>query len=168
MAKYSKHGQSPSLVARNSGGVSERQRNGPALLVTEERAPPTTVRAMPEYLSPAWFTEADSLLRSSEVLSAQSKGVYLVLEQRVSKDDAATVWHVRFADGTVSMTRGPADAADVIFVCDVATAEGIRSGNQSAQAAFMDGALLVEGSIHSLLAHAELFAVLDDVLGPLR
>lgn len=123
---------------------------------------------MPEYLSPTWFTEADSLLRSSEVLSAQSKGVHLVLEQRVGEGDAATVWHVRFADGTVSMTQGPADTADVIFACDAETSEGIRSGKQSAQTAFIDGELLVEGSIHSLLAHAELFAALDDVLGPLR
>ncbi len=155
-------------MASSSGGAAEGQRNGPKLVVTEERASPTTVRAMPEYLSPTWFTEADSLLRSSEVLSAQSKGVHLVLEQRVGEGNTATVWHVRFADGTVSMTQGPADEPDVVFVCDVATAEGIRSGKQSAQAAFIDGALRVEGSIHSLLAHAELFAVLDDVLGPLR
>ena len=123
---------------------------------------------MPEYLSPAWFTEADSLLRSSEVLNALSQGVHLVLEQRVGEGDTATVWHVRFVDGIVSMTQGPADKPDVIFVCDAATAEGIRSGKQSAQTAFMDGALLVKGSINALLAHAELFAALNDVLGPLR
>lgn len=155
-------------MACSSGGAQKRQRNGPKLVVTEERASPTTVRAMPEYLSPAWFTEADSLLRSSEALSKLSQDVHLALEQRVGEGNTATVWHVRFADGTVSMTQGPADEPDVVFVCDVATAEGIRSGALSAQAAFIAGDLRIEGSIHSLLAHAELFAVLDDVLGPLR
>jgi putative sterol carrier protein len=123
---------------------------------------------MPAYLSPAWFTEADALLRSSEAMSAQSKGVQLVLEQRVGKADSATVWHVRFADGVVSMAEGPADSADVVFISDGATAQGIRDGSLSAQAAFIAGELRVEGSINALLEHAEMFAALEDVLGPLR
>ena len=123
---------------------------------------------MPEYLSPAWITEADALLRASEILSTQSKGIWLVLEQRVSDGDTETVWQVQFADGVVSMTAGSADAADVVFVSDVATAEGIRTGSLSAQAAFIAGDLRVEGSINALLEHGELFASLEDVLGPLR
>ena len=168
VAENSKHGQSPSFVARSSGGAKRTQRNGPTLKVTEHRALAATVRAMPEYLSPAWFTEADALLRASETLIAQSQGVEFVLEQRVGEADAATVWHVRFADGVVSMTAGPADSADVVFASDTATAEGIRNGSLSAQAAFIAGDLRVEGSINALLAHAELFAALEDVLGPLR
>lgn len=123
---------------------------------------------MPKYLSPAWIAEADALLRASEILSTQSKGIWLVLEQRVSDGDTETVWQVRFADGVVSMTAGSADAADVVFVSDVATAEGIRTGSLSAQAAFIAGDLRVEGSINALLEHGELFASLEDVLGPLR
>ena len=123
---------------------------------------------MPAYLSPAWFTEADALLRSSETMSAQSQGVQLVLEQRVGESDSVTVWHVRFADGVVSMAAGPADSADVVFVSDTATAEGIRDGSLSAQDAFIAGDLRVEGSINALLEHAEMFAALTDVLGPLR
>ena len=123
---------------------------------------------MPAYLSPTWFTEADALLRSSEAMSTQSQGVHLVLEQRVGKGDSATIWHVRFTDGVVSMAEGPADSADVVFVSDTATAEGIRDGSLSAQAAFIAGDLRVEGSINALLEHAEMFAALTDVLGPLR
>ena len=123
---------------------------------------------MPAYLSPAWFSEADALLRSSETMSTQSQGVQLVLEQRVGNSDSPIVWHVRFADGVVSMTEGPADSADVVFVSDTATAEGIRDGSLSAQAAFIAGDLRVEGSINALLEHAEMFAALEDVLGPLR
>ena len=123
---------------------------------------------MAAYLSPAWFTEADALLRSSEAMAAQSQGVQLVLEQRVGAGDDAAVWHVQFADGVVSLTEGPAVAADVVFASDAATAEGIRNGSLSAQAAFIAGDLRVEGSINALLEHAELFATLEDVLGPLR
>lgn len=131
-------------------------------------AEPTTVRAMAAYLSPAWFTEADELLRASAVLSTQSKGVRFVLEQRVGDGSSKIIWHVRFDDGVVSMTEGPADAPDIIFVSYAETAEGIRSGALSAQAAFIAGDLRIEGSINALLEHAELFAALEDVLGPLR
>ena len=123
---------------------------------------------MPAYLSPAWFTEADALLRANEALTAQSQGVRLVLEQRVRNGDETIIWHVRFADGVVSMTEGPADAPDIVFVSYAETAEGIRSGALSAQAAFIAGDLRVEGSINALLEHGELFAALEDVLGPLR
>ena len=123
---------------------------------------------MPAYLTPAWFTEADALLRANEALTAQSQGVRLVLEQRVRNGDETIIWHVRFADGVVSMTEGPADAPDIVFVSYAETAEGIRSGALSAQAAFIAGDLRIEGSINALLEHAELFAALEDVLGPLR
>ncbi len=123
---------------------------------------------MPAYLSPAWFTEADALLRANQALSAQSRGVQLVLEQRVGDGSSKIIWHVRFADGVVSMTQGPADSADVVFVSDATTADGIRSGALSAQAAFIAGDLRVEGSINALLDHGDLFAALEDVLGPLR
>jgi putative sterol carrier protein len=66
------------------------------------------------------------------------------------------------------MAEGPADSADVVFISDGATAQGIRDGSLSAQAAFIAGDLRVEGSISSLLEHAEMFAALEDVLGPLR
>lgn len=136
--------------------------------MTEQRALAATVRAMPAYLSPAWFTEADALLRSSEAMVALSQGVHLVLEQRVGEGSSSIIWHVRFDNGVVSMTEGPADAADIVFVSYAETAEGIRNGALSAQAAFIAGDLRVEGSINALLEHAELFAALDDVLGPLR
>ena len=125
---------------------------------------------MPAYLSPDWFTEADSLLRASEALSALSKGVEFVLEQRIENEDGEreVVWHVRFSDGTVSMTPGAAHAPNVTFVSDAATAMGIHRGTLSAQAAFIAGDLRVEGSINALLEHAELFGALEDVLGPLR
>ena len=125
---------------------------------------------MPAYLSPDWFTEADALLRASEALSAQSKGVEFVLEQRIENGDGEreVIWHVRFSDGTVSMTPGAAHAPNVTFVSDAATAMGIYSGTLSAQAAFIAGDLRVEGSINALLEHAELFGGLEDVLGPLR
>lgn len=136
--------------------------------MTERFVATTTVATMPAYLSPEWFTEADALLRADSDLCERSRGVRLVLEQRVGDGDSKVIWHVRFDDGVVSMTEGPADAPDIVFVSYAETAEGIRSGALSAQAAFIAGDLRIEGSIHSLLEHAELFASLNDVLGPLR
>lgn len=136
--------------------------------MTGRRVAPTTVPTMPEYLSPDWFAEADVLLRSDPELCRRSRGVRLVLEQRIVNGSDALTWHVRFADGTVSMHEGRAPDADVVFVSDRSTAEGIRSGDLSAHAAFIAGDLRVEGSIAALLEHGELFASLDDVLGPLR
>jgi putative sterol carrier protein len=86
----------------------------------------------------------------------------------VGDGDSKVIWHVHFDDGVVSMARGPAQSPDVIFVSYAETAEGIRSGALSAQAAFIAGDLRIEGSISALLEHAELFASLNDVLGPLR
>ncbi|MEX1217297.1 MAG: SCP2 sterol-binding domain-containing protein [Acidimicrobiales bacterium] len=122
------------------------------------------------FLSPAWFREADALLASNLHLSERSRGVQLVLEQRVvSRSDASeSIWHMRFEDGTNSIGSGPAENADVVFVTDAVTAQGIHDGSISAQAAFIAGELRVEGSISALLKHAQLFADLQDVLGQIR
>ena len=123
---------------------------------------------MPDYLSPAWFSEADALLRSDSSLQERARGVRLVLEQRVTDGDRTIVWQVRFLDGTVSMHEGPGIEPDVVFVSDLRTALAIRSGDLGAQAAFIAGDLRVDGSVAALMEHGELFAALDDVLSPLR
>ncbi len=123
---------------------------------------------MPEYLTPAWFDAADAALRADADLAAQSRGVHLVLQQTVDDDGAATIWHVRFADGTVSLTRGTATDATVTFRCDRATATAVHQGQTSAQAAFMAGQLQLGGDIGALLAHQALLAGLTDALAPLR
>lgn len=123
---------------------------------------------MPDYLSPEWFTAAHVLVSGDAGLAGRSRGVRLVVGQTVTLHDIATSWHVRFDDGSVSLHVGRAEDADVTFSCDRATAEGIRTGTASAQAAFIAGQLRVGGSVTALLEHGELFALLDDVLAPLR
>jgi len=123
---------------------------------------------MPDYLSPAWFSEADALLRSDSSLQERSRGVRLILEQRVADGDRIVVWQVRFHDGIVSMHEGSDIEPDVVFVSDLRTALAIRSGELGAQAAFIAGDLRIDGSVAALMEHGELFAALDDVLGPLR
>ena len=123
---------------------------------------------MPEYLTPAWFDAADATLGADAGLAAQSRGVHLVLQQTVDGEGPATTWHVRFADGTVSLTTGPAADATVTFRCDRATATAVHRGETSAQAAFMAGQLQLGGDIGALLAHQVLLAGLTDALAPLR
>ena len=124
---------------------------------------------MPEYLSPEWFAAADALLRADAGLRERSRGVHLVLQQSVLDDGEVLVWHLTFDDGSVSLTPGPAETApDVAFECDRATADAVRDGTESAQSAFIQGRLRIEGSAGALLHHTGLFDELDDVLRPLR
>jgi hypothetical protein len=123
---------------------------------------------VPEYLSPAWFDAADRALRADPGLTAAAAGVRLVLQQTVEDPPPATTWHIRVADGTVSLTTGPADDATVTFRCDRVTALDVHVGRTSAQAAFMAGHLRVGGDIGALLAHQDLLAGLGDALAPLR
>lgn len=127
---------------------------------------------MPDYLSPEWFDAAAALVAGSTLLAERTTGVNLVLEQTVEigedADGERIIWHVDLNDGSVALLMGAAPAPDVTFRCDLATAEGIRTGALSAQVAFMTGNLRIGGSVGALIENGELFAALDDVLAPLR
>ena len=123
---------------------------------------------MPDYLSAEWFTAAAALVRDDPTLRERSQGVRLVLQQTVEDEAGATTWHLVLDDGTVSLRTGPAEAPDIAFRCDRATAEAVRAGEESAQTAFIQGRLRIEGPVNALLEHARVFADLDDVLAPLR
>lgn len=122
----------------------------------------------PEYLSDEWFVAADRILRADAGLRERSRGVRLVVQQTVTDDDRATVWHIVLADGEVSLHVGPAERTDVAFSCDRATAEAVRNGECTAPNAFISGRLRIEGTAEVLLEHAAVFVDLDDVLAPLR
>lgn len=127
---------------------------------------------MVAYLSEEWFTEAAAALADDDSLRAASRGLHLVLEQRVLADEAdgapAIVWHVTFDDGEVHLDRGPARRPTVTFACDRTTAESIQRGAASAQVAFLHGRLRLGGDVGALLAHPGLLAGVDDALADLR
>lgn len=123
---------------------------------------------MPDYLSDEWFTAADDLLRADADLRERSRGVRLVLQQTVTDGSHEITWHIVLDDGSVSLQVGVHPSPDVAFRCDRATADAVRAGTESAQGAFIQGRLRIDGTAGALLEHAELFAGLDDVLAPLR
>ena len=128
----------------------------------------TTVLPVPAPLSPEWFAAADELLRADADLRDRSRGVHLVLQQTVVDGTDEITWHIVLDDGSVSLQVGPAAAPHVAFRCDRATADAVRAGTESAQSAFIQGRLRIDGSPGALLEHAELLGGLTDVLAPLR
>lgn len=87
--------------------------------------------------------------------------VQLTIEQQVTSGDVVIDhFHVRLADGTATISDGPAASADVIIRQDEATARALRSGEIHAQRAFLTGRLFIDGDIDKLLAHGELLSSL--------
>lgn len=85
--------------------------------------------------------------------------VHLTIEQRiVDGDRMIDQFHVRFANGTVEVTPGPAAEPDLTIQQDVETARALRAGEIHAQRAFLTGRLSIDGDIDSLLTHGELLA----------
>ena len=75
----------------------------------------------------------------------------LTIEQRVT-GEAACVWHVVIVAGEVTYHDGPALNPTVTLSGSRSTISAIRSGEKSAQRAFLDGDLKVGGDITMLLA----------------
>ncbi|MEZ5179289.1 MAG: SCP2 sterol-binding domain-containing protein [Acidimicrobiales bacterium] len=129
------------------------------------------------YLSPAWVEALDRAARADERLAEATRGVALVLAQRITGGpDGDVAYHVRFDHGSVSVAMGPgpeagtaaADVPVVRFVLDHATALDIARGIGSAQRAFMAGTLQVGGDLRVLLEQPEVFSALHDVFGAVR
>jgi hypothetical protein len=82
----------------------------------------------------------------------------LVIQQVV--DEVA--WHVVLGPDGVRVHPGRADAADVTFTQDRATAEAVAAGELSAAAALTSGRLTVRGATARLTEHREALAALDE------
>jgi predicted lipid carrier protein YhbT len=117
------------------------------------------------HLSPAWIEAlADAASRAEA-----SAGVDLVVQQVVVDADGAEVaYAVRVQGGRLSVVAGRVDDADVTFTQDRATAAAIARGEESAQAAFLDGRLRVGGDLAAALGAARALSELADVLAAPR
>lgn len=98
---------------------------------------------------------------SALTTDAVPPGVDLTIEQRIiDGDHVIDHFHVRFADGTSSVTEGPAADPDVTIEQDVETARALRAGEIHAQRAFLTGRLSIDGDIDLLLKHGPLLTEL--------
>ena len=107
----------------------------------------------PDFLTDEWVGWLDSVLSQCPVDSE----VELVLEHCVTdRDGSAFCWHVRVAEGRVSAAAGPAaerlGAGLVVFTSDRETARAIAADGKSAQRAFAEGRLNLEGDALQLIA----------------
>jgi putative sterol carrier protein len=119
-----------------------------------------------EPLTSAWV----SALAAAAQGATAPAGIELVVQQIVV--DAAggeeLAYAVRIGGGTVAVTEGRADDADVTFTQDRDTAVAIAAGELSAQAAFLAGRLRVGGDLRAALDNARELAALGDVFASAR
>ena len=117
---------------------------------------------MAEFLSTAWMRELHEIARAHQRLAEQTRGLNLVVEQRIDGD------HAHPPDGAVAVAAGPAATPTVTFAQDRPTARAIATGEASAQRAFMTGGLRVGGDLQALLAAQEVLVGLGDVFAAVR
>ena len=108
---------------------------------------------MPDFLTDEWVAWLDSVLSKC----GADPALEFVIEHRVSSDDGAVfVWHVRVADGVVSAAAGTAGEEPgpglVRFATDRETARAIALEGGSAQRAFAEGRLHLDGDPRLLIA----------------
>jgi hypothetical protein len=112
------------------------------------------------FLSADWLAALDRAAGGLVI----DPSVALCVEHTV--DDV--VYHVRYTDGRVRVLPGAADAPTVRVRADRATAAAIAQGALSAQRAFMQGQLRVEGDTLTLSTAPTSLRGLDDVFVELR
>lgn len=123
--------------------------------------------ATPDVFTDEWVAWLDSALARCPVDGA----VDLVLEHRVSSEDGSVFcWHVRVAGGRASAATGPAGAghADrlVRFTSDRETARAIAEDGKSAQRAFAQGRLHLDGDPRLLIAARPAMDAIGAALSP--
>ena len=95
----------------------------------------------------------------------------LIVQHRVADADGDEFcWHVRLEDGAVRVAAGPAGETAsgpsvVTFISDSATARAISVGGASAQRAFLDGRLRLNGDVRLLISARPALAALAEAAG---
>lgn len=130
-------------------------------MTTDPRSGPA-----PEIFTDEWVRWLDAVLSACRVDDA----VDLVLEHRVTSDDGSVFcWHVRVASGRVSAAKGPAaEHADrrVSFASDRETARAIAAEGKSAQRAFAEGRMHLNGDPRLLIAARPAMDAISAALAP--
>jgi hypothetical protein len=108
---------------------------------------------VPERFSSEWIEALDDAARG--VPGGEET---FVIQQVV--DDVA--WHVVLDASGVRVHAGQAEAPDVTFRQDRATADAIAAGELSAASALTSGRLTVRGATSRLAEHRDVLAQLDE------
>lgn len=111
------------------------------------------------YLSEQWRAAANTAVSELTPLPISLVAGYVVT--------GADPYSICLGPDAVSIQQGLA-GADVTFACDWDLACAVATGKRSAQRAFLDGDLTVEGNVNVLLGNTGAFAAIEDCLAPLR
>lgn len=114
------------------------------------------------YLSDEWLA-----LASDALADLEAPGPTLHVGYRVAGGPAGTSEHHVTLGGPVAMARGLASAT-VVFELDYDLAVAIARGTRSAQRAFLDGDLQVQGDVTALLGRQVQLATVDERVATLR
>src|SRR3954452_21511326 len=98
---------------------------------------------MAGFLTDAWIDDLAGAAASATVPAA----LELVIQQIVTGADHDVAYVLEAKDGSLSVRPGRADAPDVTFTQDRATAAAVARGELSAQRAFLDGRLALQGDL---------------------
>jgi len=112
-----------------------------------------------ERFTPEWVEDLDAAVRDLPAADAA-----FVVQQVVTDGDDEIAWHLVLGPDGVRVLAGRADAPDVTFSQDRATAEAIADGAVSAGAALTAGRLTVRGATARLTDHREALARIDEAL----
>lgn len=114
-----------------------------------------------ERFTAEWVESLDTAVRD---LPAGDEA--LVIQQVVTDGDSEDeiAWHLVLGSDGVRVLLGRADAPDVTFTQDRATAEAIADGELGAGAALTAGRLTVRGATARLTEHREALARIDEAL----
>ena len=121
---------------------------------------------MAEFLTDQWFDDLEAAARGSRV----DADLRLVIQQVVpdGPEGVEITYVVTVADGAITVRRGRADAPDITFTQDRATAEAIHRGELSAQTAFIEGRLRLGGDLRAVIGRSGALAAIDDVFAAAR
>lgn len=115
------------------------------------------------FLSEPWLVAADRALSAMAPLPVELVVGYVV----TGGPQGERSYHVRFGPERVAVAAGR-DSAVVTLVQSWATAVAVARGERSAQRAFLDGDIRIEGDVQALLGHQTRLGAVEDHLGELR
>lgn len=116
------------------------------------------------FLSDEWVAAVDTAL--STVIPAP-EATPAVVEYRVDDQGQSRRHQIVLGPDRLGARR-PAGQPDVVLSMSWAIAWAVNQGTISAQAAVLDGKILLTGDPGVLLAHQPQLAAMDDVLAPVR
>ncbi len=114
---------------------------------------------MAERFTAEWVDALDAAVRDLPAADTT-----FVVQQVVTDGDSEVAWHLVLGSDGIRVLPGRADAPDVTFSQDRATANAIADSELSAGAALTAGRLTVRGASARLTEHREALARIDEAL----